>query len=1090
MTKRIGRTGKGRNVRAAGAIASAAFETLEARQLLAGGTWSQLTNLAPAGLGTMTLLTDGAVMVQGGGVSKNWYKLTPDSTGNYQNGTWSTLASMSLERLYTATNVMKDGRVFVLGGEYSGPSGTANWTNTGEIYNPTTNTWTSIPNHPQTQFGDDPSMLLDDGRIIVGSLTTANTYIYNPTTNTWATGPTKLNSDRSDEETWTKLPDGSVLSYNIFGSAGSAQRYYPSTNTWVASGSVGVGNNLETSGGKELGPGLMLPDGRLLQIGGNQHNAIYTPGANSSLPGSWAMIGDTPNVAGATAGGNDAPGAILPNGIVLYAAGDISTSFNPPTQLFEYDYTTNTITAAPTLNGPSLTGNAFTTRMLMLPTGQILFNNHGSNRLYLYSPIGGPQNSWRPVITNIQNTTGTTYTLTGTQLNGMSAGASYGDDAEMDTNYPIVRVSDGVTTKYARTTNWSTTGVQTGSLVETVTFVLPAGINQNNFTVTEIGSGIASNTVSAPSAPSGPTPSNGATGVDRNTLTLDWADSTNTTSYDVFIDNMTTPVANVASSQYTPSPVLIGGSHSWKVVANGAGGVTAGPTWSFSVTLLPPPATPSGPNHNGDIVTSLPVTLDWADSAGATSYDVYLGSATSPTATVTTSQYGPINPADGVRNWLIVAKNSDGVGATGPAWSYTVDTQGPTATYGGQTPTTGASTFDFTIAYADVGTSVNTSSFDNNDVTVTGPNSYSANAQFISNVGGTATYRINAPGGFWNDVDNGSYTFSINSNQVKDQSNNSTPAGTASSGTPTFALGFSWMSGSTLNVAFDGTTTAVALSTSGGNIVTTKNASSPSFPGVTAITVIGTSANDNLQFNGAVAPPLTFNNGTGNDVAKVNSGTYTFASNIGGATQNVQVIVDPGAAAIFGVTQVLRDLVVNGNATLSQNGSRAIVTKGLSIGASGKLDLKDNDLALDYTGSSQVGTWNGSAYTGVTGMLASGNAGGTWGGNGIVTSMSAATGGNSLTTLGVGEASDVLGPTGGSWDGVSVDGTTVLVKYTYAGDVNLDGAITGDDYFAIDAAFPQNLHGWNNGDLNYDGLITGDDYFLIDSNFPAQGGPL
>jgi hypothetical protein len=104
--------------------------------------------------------------------------------------------------------------------------------------------------------------------------------------------------------------------------------------------------------------------------------------------------------------------------------------------------------------------------------------------------------------------------------------------------------------------------------------------------------------------------------------------------------------------------------------------------------------------------------------------------------------------------------------------------------------------------------------------------------------------------------------------------------------------------------------------------------------------------------------------------------------------------------------------------------------------------------------------------------------------------MSAATGGNSLTTLGVGEASDVLGPTGGSWDGVSVDGTTVLVKYTYAGDVNLDGAITGDDYFAIDAAFPQNLHGWNNGDLNYDGLITGDDYFLIDSNFPAQGGPL
>ena len=33
-----------------------------------------------------------------------------------------------------------------------------------------------------------------------------------------------------------------------------------------------------------------------------------------------------------------------------------------------------------------------------------------------------------------------TTRLTGTQLNGLSAGASYGDDAEMDTNYPIIEL--------------------------------------------------------------------------------------------------------------------------------------------------------------------------------------------------------------------------------------------------------------------------------------------------------------------------------------------------------------------------------------------------------------------------------------------------------------------------------------------------------------------------------------------------------------------------------------------------------------------------------------------------------------------------
>ena len=166
------------------------------------GTWTALAHAAPAGIGTMELLSDGTVI---GTQGKNWYKLTPDSSGSYVNGTWSTMASMSLERLYDATNVLKDGRVLVVGGEYSGPSLTANTTNTGEIYNPVTNTWSSIPNFPQSSFGDDPSMVLPDGRVLAGYLSGPQTYIYDPVANSWSNGPTKLYSDRSDEETWTKL---------------------------------------------------------------------------------------------------------------------------------------------------------------------------------------------------------------------------------------------------------------------------------------------------------------------------------------------------------------------------------------------------------------------------------------------------------------------------------------------------------------------------------------------------------------------------------------------------------------------------------------------------------------------------------------------------------------------------------------------------------------------------------------------------------------------------------------------------------------------------------------------------------------------
>ena len=59
----------------------------------AAGTWTPLANTAPGGVSLMLLLTDGTVMVQNGG-GNAWYKLTPDSSGSYINGTWTTLASM------------------------------------------------------------------------------------------------------------------------------------------------------------------------------------------------------------------------------------------------------------------------------------------------------------------------------------------------------------------------------------------------------------------------------------------------------------------------------------------------------------------------------------------------------------------------------------------------------------------------------------------------------------------------------------------------------------------------------------------------------------------------------------------------------------------------------------------------------------------------------------------------------------------------------------------------------------------------------------------------------------------------------------
>lgn len=139
-------------------------------------TWTQLTNQAPQGAGTMLLLTDGTVMVQG--YWNNWMRLTPDSTGSYVDGHWAALAPMSIPRLYYSSQVMPSGKVWVSGGEYSGNGFPANWSGTGEIYDPVKNTWTHTASYPNqaecpliTEFG---GIIPKKGStVITGILTTA-----------------------------------------------------------------------------------------------------------------------------------------------------------------------------------------------------------------------------------------------------------------------------------------------------------------------------------------------------------------------------------------------------------------------------------------------------------------------------------------------------------------------------------------------------------------------------------------------------------------------------------------------------------------------------------------------------------------------------------------------------------------------------------------------------------------------------------------------------------------------------------------------------------------------------------------------------
>ena len=79
--------------------------------LASAQTWTPLTNQPNFGASTALLLTDGTVMVHDVG-AQDWWKLTPDSNGDYVNGTWSQLASLpsGYSPLYYSSAVLPDGR--------------------------------------------------------------------------------------------------------------------------------------------------------------------------------------------------------------------------------------------------------------------------------------------------------------------------------------------------------------------------------------------------------------------------------------------------------------------------------------------------------------------------------------------------------------------------------------------------------------------------------------------------------------------------------------------------------------------------------------------------------------------------------------------------------------------------------------------------------------------------------------------------------------------------------------------------------------------------------------------------------------------
>jgi hypothetical protein len=151
-----------------------------------------------------------------------------------------------------------------------------------------------------------------------------------------------------------------------------------------------------------------------------------------------------------------------------------------------------------------------------------------------------------------------------------------------------------------------------------------------------------------------------------------------------------------------------------------------------------------------------------------------------------------------------------------------------------------------------------------------------------------------------------------------------------------------------------------------------------------------------------------------------------------------------------------------------------IIMAGTTDAWTGRIDVTNNAIIIDVADPTLGGTDQLSLQEN---RLKQGFAGGSWNGNGISSSTAAANPGHAV---GIVSATDIGSPT--TYLGEPIDATTVLIRYTRAGDANLDGITNIGDFSIVGANFNQ-AGRWATGDVNYDGQVNIGDFSLVAANF-------
>ena len=219
-------------------------------------------------------------------------------------GTWQTTGDLNTGRFYHTATLLNDGKVLVAGGDIllNMGSSAVGISNSAELYDPATGEWTYTGSMNSGRWWHTATLLPDGKVLVAGGIQPGHVHVvagadlgvgipmtdtaelYDPTTGTWSyTG--SMNSARG-RHTATLLNNGKVLvaggtEYGIYPGLGttgvviSAEIYDPATGAWTPTGPLNIRRSLHTA--------TLLPGGNVLVAGGQVEVLAYAAAASGEV---------------------------------------------------------------------------------------------------------------------------------------------------------------------------------------------------------------------------------------------------------------------------------------------------------------------------------------------------------------------------------------------------------------------------------------------------------------------------------------------------------------------------------------------------------------------------------------------------------------------------------------------------------------------------------------------------------------------------------------------------------------------------------------------------------------------------------------